>query len=163
MYKISVNDKPEIEIEAGNGQFYINNEPVKVDIIKNNDGSFHALHNGISYNIKVIEKLKHNLTLEINNKKFNIKLKNDLEDLLVKMGMENFSENTMNEIKAPMPGMVLKILINEGDEVKKGDNLIVLEAMKMENIIKATGEGVVKSIKVKQTDKVEKNQVLIQF
>ena len=163
MYKISVNDKPEIEIEAENGQFYINNEPVKVDIIKNNDGSFHALHNGISYNIKVIEKLKHNLTLEINNKKFNIKLKNDLEDLLVKMGMENLAENKMDEVIAPMPGMALKILVKPGDIVKKGDSLIVLEAMKMENIIKASGGGIVSIINVKQGDKVEKNQILIKF
>lgn len=163
MYKISVNQKPEIEIRKQGQTYYLNGEAADFDIIKNNDGSFHALHNGTSYNIKVIDKYKHNLLIEINNKKYSIKLKNDLEDLLVKMGMENFLENTMNEIKAPMPGMVLKILINEGNEVKKGDNLIVLEAMKMENIIKATGEGVVKSIKVKQTDKVEKNQVLIQF
>ena len=163
MYKISVNQKPEIEIRKQGENYYLNGAPADFDIIKNNDGSFHALHNGNSYSIKVIEKNKHNLLIEINNKKYSIKLKNDLEDLLVKMGMDNFSENTMNEVKAPMPGMVLKILINIGDEVKKGDNLIVLEAMKMENIIKATGDGIVKSINVRQADKVEKNQVLIQF
>jgi biotin carboxyl carrier protein len=62
-----------------------------------------------------------------------------------------------------MPGMVLKILVKEGDTVKKGDGLLVLEAMKMENNIKALGDGVVSKIPIKAGDKVEKNQVMISF
>jgi biotin carboxyl carrier protein len=62
-----------------------------------------------------------------------------------------------------MPGLVLSILVKEGDEVKKGDNLLVLEAMKMENIIKSPADVTIKFIKIKPSDKVEKNQVLIQF
>jgi biotin carboxyl carrier protein len=62
-----------------------------------------------------------------------------------------------------MPGLVLSVLVKEGDEVKKGDNLFVLEAMKMENIIKSPADVTIKSIKIKASDKVEKNQVLIQF
>ena len=62
-----------------------------------------------------------------------------------------------------MPGLVLSVLVKEGDEVKKGDNLLVLEAMKMENIIKSPADVTIKSIKIKASDKVEKNQVLIQF
>ncbi|MCC6722290.1 MAG: acetyl-CoA carboxylase biotin carboxyl carrier protein subunit [Bacteroidia bacterium] len=163
MYKISVNEKPELDVKIENGKYYLNGQAIDVDIIKNNDGTFHALHNGFSYNIKVIEKQKHNLIIEVNNKKHNIKLKNDLEDLLIKMGMDNLNENRMDEIKAPMPGLVLKILVNEGNEINKGDSLIILEAMKMENVIKATGDGIVTSVKVKQGEKVEKNQVLIKF
>jgi biotin carboxyl carrier protein len=60
-----------------------------------------------------------------------------------------------------MPGLVLKIFVNEGMEVAKGENLFVLEAMKMENIIKAPADVTVKTIKIKPGDKVEKNQVLI--
>jgi biotin carboxyl carrier protein len=59
--------------------------------------------------------------------------------------------------------LVLSVLVKEGDEVKKGDNLFVLEAMKMENIIKSPADVTIKSIKIKPSDKVEKNQVLIQF
>jgi biotin carboxyl carrier protein len=62
-----------------------------------------------------------------------------------------------------MPGLVLKIFVKDGDTVKKGDNLFVLEAMKMENIIKSPADVTVKTIRIKPGDKVEKGQVLIAF
>jgi biotin carboxyl carrier protein len=69
----------------------------------------------------------------------------------------------ISEIKAPMPGMVLKVLVEEGAEVKKGENLFVLEAMKMENIIKSPADVTVKTIKIRPGDKVEKGQILMMF
>jgi biotin carboxyl carrier protein len=62
-----------------------------------------------------------------------------------------------------MPGLIVDIKVEAGQEVKKGDPILILEAMKMENIIKSPGDGVVKAIKVNPRDNVEKNQVLIQF
>jgi biotin carboxyl carrier protein len=73
------------------------------------------------------------------------------------------SSAKVSEIKAPMPGMVLKIFVSEGMEVKKDENLFVLEAMKMENIIKSPADVTVNSIKIKPGDKVEKGQVLMMF
>ncbi|MDB5143897.1 MAG: gcdC, partial [Mucilaginibacter sp.] len=69
----------------------------------------------------------------------------------------------VSEIKAPMPGLVLKLFVSEGTEVKKGDNLFILEAMKMENIIKSPADVTVKTVKIKPGDKVEKGQVLLTF
>ena len=60
-------------------------------------------------------------------------------------------------------GLVIRILVAEGDEVEKGGNLFVLEAMKMENIIKAPADVKIKTIRVKSGDKVEKNQVVMIF
>jgi biotin carboxyl carrier protein len=62
-----------------------------------------------------------------------------------------------------MPGLVLKVFVSNGDEVKKGDNLFILEAMKMENIIKSPSDVSIKNIKIVPGDKVEKGQVLMQF
>ena len=80
-----------------------------------------------------------------------------------RQGMDNLNTAKVSEIKAPMPGLVLRILAGEGEEVKKGGNLLVLEAMKMENIIKAPADVIIKSVKVKDGDKVEKNQVMMIF
>jgi biotin carboxyl carrier protein len=66
-------------------------------------------------------------------------------------------------LKAPMPGLILKIEIEVGQSIKKGDGLIIIEAMKMENELKAHTSGIVKEIKVKSGQPVEKNQVLVIF
>lgn len=73
-------------------------------------------------------------------------------------------ESTMSkQLKAPMPGLVLVIKAAVGDSVKKGDPLIIIEAMKMENIIKASGDGVIKNIAVEDGQSVEKDIVLMEF
>jgi len=77
--------------------------------------------------------------------------------------MGHASSQKVNEVLAPMPGLVIQIIANVGDQVRKGENLIILEAMKMENMIKSPTDGVIKSIEVKQDKTVDKNQVLIKF
>jgi len=68
-----------------------------------------------------------------------------------------------NELKAPMPGLVVTIEVQPGQQVKKGDGLFIIEAMKMENEIKASFDATVKEIKVREREPVDKNQVLILF
>lgn len=65
------------------------------------------------------------------------------------------------EVKAPMPGKILEVLVKVGDSVKEDDELIMLEAMKMENPIYAPAGGTVKEIKVKANDSVDTEQVMI--
>jgi acetyl-CoA carboxylase biotin carboxyl carrier protein len=65
------------------------------------------------------------------------------------------------EVKAPMPGKILEVLVKVGDQVKEDDELLMLEAMKMENPIYAPIDGTVKDIKVKASDSVETDQVLV--
>jgi biotin carboxyl carrier protein len=62
-----------------------------------------------------------------------------------------------------MPGLVLNVLVQAGQEVAKGDALLILEAMKMENVIKASGDGKVKSVKVKQGEAVDKGLLLVEM
>ena len=79
------------------------------------------------------------------------------------MGMSNATATKVNELKAPMPGLIVDIRVQPGQAVQKGDPLLVLEAMKMENILKAPTDGTVGSIKVTLRDNVQKGQVLVQF
>lgn len=66
-------------------------------------------------------------------------------------------------IKSPLPGVILDVYVKEGDTVKIGQKLILLEAMKMENNINADKEGIVKSVKVKKSDSVLEGDVLIEI
>lgn len=68
-----------------------------------------------------------------------------------------------NAVKSPLPGTIIKILVKEGQEVKKGDNLLIMEAMKMENNVLSEKEGVISSIKVKEGDTVLQNDILIEI
>ncbi len=65
------------------------------------------------------------------------------------------------KVTSPLPGVILDVAVKEGDSVKKGDKVVVLEAMKMENVIEATADGVIKEIKVKKSDSVLEGDVLV--
>ena len=79
------------------------------------------------------------------------------------MGIKRTFEAVNTDVKAPMPGKVLSVVVSEGDEVKKGDAIIILEAMKMENVLKAEGDYTIKKVLVNTQESVEKNQILIEL
>ena len=121
--------------------------------------------NNKSYNVDVVKLNveEKSLVVKINSVKFTLQLKDKYDELLHSLGLDNLAVKKVNDVKAPMPGMVLNILVKEGDEVKKGDALIILEAMKMENILKSPSDGHIKKIAINKGVAVEKNQILIQF
>lgn len=164
-YKVFYKEDQSHEIELDNQDIIIDGEKTSIDLVKLLDNKFHILQNHKSYNLEVIHadyKLKR-FSIKVNNNIYDLNLQTELDILLDKMGMSSASDEKMDNVKAPMPGLVLDILVEAGQTINKGDNLLVLEAMKMENIIKASGTGVVKNIKVNKKDAVEKNQLLIEM
>jgi biotin carboxyl carrier protein len=103
------------------------------------------------------------VVIKIDGQNYTVELKDKFDVLLEKMGMSQSGVSKVNHIKAPMPGLIIDLKVSVGDRVKTGDHLLVLEAMKMENILKSPGEGVVKKVTVKKGDSVEKGQVLVDF
>ena len=169
MYKVSVNGGEAIntELTKSGSKFSgsLGTALVNGDILRISDKEFHVLYNQQSYNIEVLKlnAEEKTMTLRVNSKKFTIQLQDKYDQLLKSLGMDSLAVKKVNDIKAPMPGMVLKILVKEGDSVKKGDALLTLEAMKMENILKSPTDGVIKKVVAQQGTAVEKNSVLIQF
>jgi biotin carboxyl carrier protein len=164
MYIASVNKKS-FEIESQDDDFIVNGQLFKLDIERLSEGYFHILHNNRSYRAEVVKadhKTK-SFLIKINGSIYPVELKDRFDLLLEKMGMNSGSSGKVNNIKAPMPGLIIELKVKSGDVVKPGDVLLILEAMKMENIIKSPGEGVVKTVKIKKGESVEKNQVLIEF
>ena len=140
-------------------------EVVNWDIVEVKEGRFHIVYNNKSFVADVLTHDRKNKSFEIiiNNNTYSVQLKDRFDELLHDLGMDVGSSNKDNDVKAPMPGRVLEILVKEGDAVAEGDGLIVLEAMKMENIIKSTREGVLKHIQATEGDSVEKNAVLLSY
>lgn len=112
--------------------------------------------------LEVNEETK-TVTLLYNGQKYQVKLIEPLDDLLKSMGLENALTPKVSDLKAPMPGLVLQILVEPGQEIKKGDKILILEAMKMENAIKAPADAIVAQIHINPGTAVDKNQLLITF
>ncbi len=143
----------------------INNTNFLIDKIINNENSFHVLFKHKSFNINIIsvDAEEKKVLLNINNNSYTIKLTEELDILLKKMGIKNQTEKIKKELKAPMPGLIVKIPVKKDDFVKQGEILLVLEAMKMENNLKAEHDVTIKNILVQNGNSVEKNEVLIVF
>jgi biotin carboxyl carrier protein len=103
------------------------------------------------------------LTLSTGGFHFEVRLQDRLDQVLEKFGLGASKAAKVADLKAPMPGLVHRVLVQPGQLVEKGTPLLVLVAMKMENMIKATGPGTISRILVKEGDAVEKGHVLIGF
>lgn len=165
MYQLKVNNRHDIEVNRTGENLLVNNTKIEPDIKHIGEGIYHVIESNRSYRVEVVSFNSSDKTAEIkiNTNTYSITAKDQFDVLLDKLGLSSLNSTRVSEIKAPMPGMVLKVFASEGDEVKKGDNLLVLEAMKMENIIKSPADVSIKSIKVKAGDKVEKGQILMGF
>ena len=149
--------------DSSTGQ--VNNQDFEWDLITAEDGSTHIIYNNKSYNLEVVNVDRDTKIVQVmvNGKPFEFQLKDRFDDLLHELGMDMQAGQADLQVKAPMPGLVLNVLVENGQSVSKGDPLIILEAMKMENVIKASSDATVAEVKATTGKAVEKNEVLIEF
>jgi biotin carboxyl carrier protein len=164
MYQTKVNGKT-FEVIKNEEQLSIGGKDFSLDIAKISDGYFHLLYQNKSYRAELVKAdyTTKSFVFKINGKLIPIEVKDKFDLLLEKMGMSSAASAKVNNVKAPMPGLVIDLKVKAGDAVKAGDPLLILEAMKMENILKASGDAIVKNVKTKKGESVEKGQVLIEF
>ena len=160
MYKATILDRT--LLVEGKDNNIIDGKAVPMDILEYRKGKFHVLIENRSYTAHILSVDRENKTCElmIGNKKISVQLRDQYDELLKEMGIQGGGKK-VNDIKAPMPGLVLQVMVENGQSIRKGDALLVLEAMKMENILKSPADGVIRKIQVAKGDKVEKNQVMI--
>lgn len=167
MYKVTSGDSL-IDVEFNQHDTNtgtLNGTDFSIDSATIKDGKFHVLKNNKSYNVEIIEANYADKTfhVKVNGTAYEMNVQDKFDQLLESMGMSNMNVQKVTDLKAPMPGLVLDIKVAAGTQITKGDALLVLEAMKMENIIKSPTDGVVKSITTETGKAVEKNEVLIEF
>lgn len=137
----------------------------KTDFYKKSPTEFNLIKNNRSVNARLLDadiSGKH-VKIEVEGEAYDLVVKDELDQMLDKMGFSTVSSKHIKEIKAPMPGLVLSIAVTEGQEVKEGEKVLILEAMKMENSIMIHANAKIKKIKVKPGDAVDKNQVLVEL
>ncbi|HLT32737.1 MAG TPA: acetyl-CoA carboxylase biotin carboxyl carrier protein subunit [Aquaticitalea sp.] len=151
----------------------INNQEIRItpetidhlDAIEVSKNKWHVLFEEKSVEAEIIESDFKSRTykVKINNSNYNIHIHSPLDAVIKQLGFEIGANKQISDIKAPMPGLILDVNVRIGQQVKENDPLLVLEAMKMENLIVSPREGVIKSIAVEKGNAVDKNQLLIEF
>ncbi|MCH1478581.1 acetyl-CoA carboxylase biotin carboxyl carrier protein subunit [Crocinitomicaceae bacterium] len=144
-----------LEIESRSG----------ADILWKSRDFFELIYKGQSFKGEIVKRDIENkkLTLKLNHRVFEIQKKFELDALIAKLGLDKVKVKQLKELESPMPGRILSVQVKAGDHVKVGDPILSLEAMKMENILKSDGEGIVKSVAIKKEEVVDKGQLLIEF
>lgn len=158
-----VNDRYTFQIQQTDGQWTVGNDSAPIDLVRNSSGIMSVLYKGKSYEavLEETDRSKKTLTLRVAGQLYTVQIEEPMDQLLHSMGLDLSAAKKMESIKAPMPGMILRILVAPGQQLAKGDPMLVLEAMKMENVLKSQGTGTVKSVRVDAGTAVEKGTVLI--
>ena len=165
MYKITGKSNHDITPAEGKAEGLLNGEFYQLDVEKLDAITWHIIKDHKSYYVQWVERdvETKQYTLKVNGSEITLGAKNDFDLLLDKMGLANMASAKADVLKAPMPGKVLQVMVTPGQEVAKGEGILILEAMKMENVLKAEQAGVVKSVNVSVGDAVEKNNKLVEF
>ena len=164
MFSVILQDNT-YSVEKNGSETRVNKQSITWDLKWMGDRKIHLIQGARSVEAELlaVDLEAKTLQIRLGHKTTTLQLKDRFDLLLEKMGMNAPGSGSLKEIKAPMPGLILDLKVAPGDVVKKGDVVLILEAMKMENSIKSPGDGVVKAVNVSLKQSVEKNQVLIQF
>jgi biotin carboxyl carrier protein len=135
------------------------------DMVQKSPTEFNLLYNNRSVNARLLEADstgKHQ-QIEVEGETFSLEIRDELDQMLDQMGFSSVSTKRVKDIKAPMPGLVLQVAVTEGQEVKEGERIVILEAMKMENSILIHADGKIKRVAVRAGQAVDKGQVLVEL
>ncbi len=158
--------KNAISITSGGFDFYFDEKEISsIKSISHKPESFSILSDNEKI-VGVVSKnrsLKNNYKVEIEGEYFDVSIKSELDLLLQYLGLNSMVINKLKVIKAPMPGLVIEINVEEGQKVDENEKILVLEAMKMENVLKISHEAVIKKVLIKKGQAVEKGQILIEL
>lgn len=154
------------QVQAGKFSFTLSEADIQAaDFIQKSPSEFNIIKDNRSVNVQLLESTDFGkrLRIEVDGDVFETVIKDELDQMLDKMGFSTASAKQIKEIKAPMPGLVLSVAVTEGQEMQEGDRILILEAMKMENSIMIHANATIKKIKVTAGQAVDKGQVLVEL
>ena len=165
--KVVGEDKKEFKIELAKdtNSGLLNGEEFSWDVIKIKGSSYHIIKDNQSYNLEVlnVNSAEKSFFIKVDGIKYKFNAKDKYDELLHSLGMDNLVSTKVSDLKAPMPGLVLEVSVEGGQQVSKGDALLILEAMKMENAIVSPKDTTIKDVYTTVGETVDKNKLLIDF
>ena len=132
---------------------------------RTSEGCFSVIIDGQSLKVEAIEGPDESgaMTVKVGGVLREVTVLDERSLLLDKMGMNTSDSGADLQLYAPMPGKVLSVLVKAGQDIKVGDSLLILEAMKMENVIKSAVDGTIEDVNAKAGLAVEKGELLVAF
>lgn len=136
-----------------------------LDLHKVSATHFHLLKDHKPYDAELVAKnmLHKTMTIRVNGNNYQVKIDDEYDIMVTKMGLLEKTEAKSNHVMAPMPGYIVDVMVQAGDTIEKDTPLFVLSAMKMENVILSNGSGVIKSIAAQKDEAVNKGQLIIEM
>ena len=165
-FELKIKDRTaKVEILEKNGTLYnirIGKRIYDIDVVKVENGVYSVIYQGKSTNMEMIEGDKPNKYI-VNTRSNDYQI--EIIDSKARYRAANQGEHSNDDtiIRSPMPGKIMRLLVEEGDPVAKGQTVIIVSAMKMESEYKSPVDGIVSKIYVKAEDTVEGNQALIEI
>lgn len=160
-FKVSVNEK-EFDIDlVTTHTATVNETEYTIDLHRIGIDQYSIIMNNQVFEINIKGDGLNQFEAECFNNNFKITVADEKDQLLKRFSQLSEATHKIISIAAPMPGLVLKVEVEVGQQINPGTGLIILEAMKMENEIRSTVSGVVKEIKVKEKTPVEKGEILL--
>jgi biotin carboxyl carrier protein len=162
-YVLTDGEEAVFDVEFGSDTIHVSRDGISypVDVSRNEfkpyihlliDNKSYLLSTSVNGDLVDVETLKKGYRFEVVNEK-----KKELE----RLGLRKKKAVRKKDIHAPMPGLIVRIEVEVGQEVERGQGIVIVEAMKMENELKAAGKGVVKEILVSDGQKVNQNELLV--
>ena len=154
------------QLKANDNLFTLSDTDVEaIDFFKKSPTHFHLIKESLSVHAHILEAdvASKTVTVEVNGETFHVSIKDPLDQMLDQMGFNAAAAKQIKEIKAPMPGLVLEINVEQGQTVEEGTKILILEAMKMENSINIATRATIKKVNVKKGQAVEKGQILVEL
>lgn len=157
LFKALVNENWSFELQPAAAE--------ALDWVQTGPCSYHLLQDKNPFRIEIIQAEPgcKRYEIRVNGRSYRVVLADDLDQQIVQMGFQKGSAQSVSRIEAPMPGLILAVHVAKGDAVKTGDPLLILEAMKMENVILSPRDGVIKEISIKKGATVDKKSLLVLF
>lgn len=160
-YVTTINEKTfEIEFKP-DGSMLVNGEPRSYDFLSLGEHLYSVIMDNQSHEAVVEHQDGHHFDVMIGGKLYDARVMDERSQLMANRHGSDFVDSGEISIAAPMPGLVADILVHAGQDVAKGDTLVILESMKMQNEIKAPRDGTVQRISVEVGDSVEQKRLMV--